>query len=278
MNLKSARWLIDRYTSIAKERGRKVVWRISHRGEVRCSPVFIFGSQRSGTTMLGKCLGNSPEFENLGETDPRAFSHFFLRDIDTVKDLIRQCRYRFIVFKPLKDSHRVAELLSIDPRGKGIWAFRNYEDRINSAVRQFGRHPLDVIDAFRAGDKSQWQMQGISGEVAEQLRAFTVEGLTVEDGAALMWWIRNSLYFTQQLESQQNLRLWSYDAFVQDPERRLRDVLDFVGSSFRPFMLAGVHAKSVGKEATPRLRPDVQKLCQSLYERLVEASARPDAK
>jgi hypothetical protein len=103
-----------------------------------------------------------------------------------------------------------------------------------------------------------------------------VAGLTVEDGAALMWWIRNSLFFTQRLETQPGLRLWSYDAFVREPERRLRDVLDFIGSSFIPGMLAGVHANSVGKEARPRLREDVERLCQSLYERLVDASGRLD--
>jgi hypothetical protein len=41
-------------------------------------------------------------------------------------------------------------------------------------------------------------------------------------------------------------------------------------------MLAGVHANSVGKEARPRLRGDVERLCQSLYERLVDASGRLD--
>jgi len=277
VNLKSLQWILDRNLSRLRDGGRKVAWRIRHASARGATPVFIFGSQRSGTGMLGSCLGHSPQFENLGESDQRAFSSYSLRDIGTVRQLIRDCPYRYIVLKPLKDSHRVRELLDLEPAGKALWAFRSYLDRVNSAVRQFGRHPLSVFQAMMEGRTDAWQLQGMSSDVERVLRSVRVSELTAHDGAALMWWVRNSLFFSQSLAIESRVRLWSYDRFVKDPETELRIVLEFLGGQFSPYMLDGVHGHSIGKEEQPALRSDIASLCASLYERLLETSARAPA-
>src|SRR5687768_15230113 len=127
--------------------------------------------------MLGEVLGKSPEIENLGESDPRAFENYFIRDVGTVSQLIRDCKYRFLVFKPLKDSERIRNLLSLSPSGKALWAYRFYMDRINSAVKEFGRHPLEVFAAFARGDRSAWQMQAIDPEVERVVMSFNAAEL-----------------------------------------------------------------------------------------------------
>ena len=106
--------------------------------------------------MLGECLGRSPQVENLGETDSRAFTAFYLRDDQTIEDVLENCPCEFMVLKPLKDSHRVEELLSLGMHGKAIWAYRHFADRINSAVERFGRHPLDVFGQFQRGEGKAW--------------------------------------------------------------------------------------------------------------------------
>lgn len=253
---------------------RKALWVLRNGAASSTTPLFIVGSQRSGTGMLGEVLGKSPEIENLGESDPRAFENYFIRDVGTVSQLIRDCKYRFLVFKPLKDSERIRDLLSLSPSGKALWAYRFYMDRINSAVKEFGRHPLEVFAAFARGDRSAWQMQAIDPEVERVVMSFNAAELTAHDGAALMWWVRNSLYFTQDLGSDSRIRLWSYDRFVRDPGRGLESLLGFIGANSYPYMLSDVHADSFRKDTEPVLRAEIRELCQSLQERLEQALAR----
>jgi hypothetical protein len=257
---------------------RKLKWRASHRGATHTVPVYIFGAQSSGTTMLDLCLGASPECENLGEIDRRAFQDYSLREISVIERLIAECPYRFLIFKPLKDSHRVRELLALRPDAKAVWAFRNFADRINSALhKRFKRRPLEILAAFRNGDWEHWQFQGMSPETAETLLRCDLDETSQSDAAALMWWVRNSLYFDQGLDRDPRVRLWSYDRFVRAPEPELRALLAHLGAEFHPHMLRGVHAQSIGKHPAPRINGRILELCDAMLERLEAARMAGDA-
>lgn len=253
---------------------RKAWWVLQNGASTNTRPIFIVGSQRSGTGMLGDVLGKSPEIENLGESDPRAFERYFIRDDQTIQNLLRDCRYRFMVFKPLKDSERIRHLLSLSPSGTALWAYRFYMDRINSAVKEFGTHPLEVFESFAKGQRDAWQLRAIDPEVEKVLMQFNAAELTAHEGAALMWWVRNSLYFTLNLQSESRVRLWSYDTFVRDSTRGLKALLGFIGANEYPYMLEDVHSESFRKDAEPVLRAEIRELCQALYERLEQESAR----
>jgi hypothetical protein len=262
--------LVRRFSRLGA-RARKRFWLARNGASRHTTPVYIVGAQRSGTRMLGECLGQSPEFESIGEANARAFVNFSIRDDRTIEHLIEDCPYRFIVFRALKDSHDVPRLLSRNPAAKAIWAYRHYLDRINSAVRMFGRHPLNQFAAFARGDPGVWQMRGISTPVEAVVRQFDFGDLSECDGAALMWWVRNSLYFSLGLETDPRVRPWSYDAFVRSPELELEELLKFLGGRFEAYMLSGVNACSLEKEAAPTLRADVRALCERLYAQLEDA-------
>jgi hypothetical protein len=257
---------------------RKILWRFRNGTAPETTPIFIVGSQRSGTGMLGQVLGKSPEIENLGESDPRAFEQYFIRPDETVDRVIRECKCRFMVFKPLKDSERIHHFLARYPASKALWAYRFYADRINSAVKEFGRHPLDVFEAFADGRRDAWQLRRIDPQVERVVRRFDPRDLTPHEGAALMWWVRNSLYFSLGLEKESRVRLWSYDQFVRNPERELVSLLDFLGARKFSFMLSDVHGESYRKDVPPELRGEIRELCQSLYDRLESASARQSSR
>lgn len=267
------RWL-RKIASQSNDAARKLRWRISNSSSDETVPVFIVGAQRSGTTMLGHCLGRSPAIENTGETDPRAFSDFFLRSDETITKLIERTPYQMMIFKPLKDSYRVEELLALNSRARVIWAYREYMDRINSAVKQFGRHPLDVFLQFVEGRGVAWQLKGLSAENETLLRDLDIEDLSESDGAALMWYIRNSLFFSQQLDKNENVLLWSYERFVAEPGKDIESLASFLGTEYDPFMTSSVHSRSIGKNSPPVLDPRIDELCANMFARLESAFER----
>jgi hypothetical protein len=188
-----------------------------------------------------------------------------------VSEVIGLCDYPYIVFKPLKDSYRISNLLNMQPSSKAIWAYRNYADRINSAVREFGRHPLDVFEQFKDTQYRSWQLTMLSNEDEQLLKLFDYRDLELADGAALMWYIRNALFFNLHLSGDSRINLWSYDEFVIDPHSQLKQVTDFIGAEYFPFMASRVHARSISKNPQPRINERIAALCRNMYERLEEA-------
>jgi hypothetical protein len=96
-----------------KDRRRKLQWLLQDRDSHDTCPIFIFGAHRNGAGMLGECLGSRPARKNLGDTDTRAFENHTLCDLQTIDRLIASCRYPFLVFKPVMNSHRVQKVLAL---------------------------------------------------------------------------------------------------------------------------------------------------------------------
>lgn len=267
INRKNFLKLRDRSYDLA----HKLWWRVRGGGAGNTMPVFIFGAQRSGTTMLGECFGRSPEIMNLGESDPRAFESYSLLDIKTVEKVIEDNPYNFLIFKPLKDGHRANELLEHWPEAKSLWAYRDYADRVNSAVERFGRHPLDVFSNYVSNGSIAWQLESLSAEDSQLLKTMNIERLSVNDGAALMWYIRNRLFYNLGLDQNSRVRLFQYEAFVSNPSIEMKSISEYVGCHFTGKMVENVHSKSLGKRKRPEIASDIENLCEGLREQLDES-------
>lgn len=264
INSKNFSKLLER----SADRSLKILWRAKPGRAGETVPVFIVGAQRSGTTMLGNCLGRSPEIENLGENDTRAFEQNSLKDLNSVSDLVDMSPYRFLIFKPLKDSCSILDLLQLNPTGMAIWMYRDFADRVNSAVKRFGRHPLDVFGNYKKNGTEAWQLIGLDKDDSEFIRSLDIDRLSANDGAALMWYVRNKLFFNLDLQNSSRVRLFSYDAFVNNASHEMESLSDFLKFNFSPRMVAGVHGQSLRKTSPPEIESSIEKLCVSLYERL----------
>ena len=265
---------IDRITTSI----RKARWRREHRVHGTAVPVFVVGVQRSGTNMLVRGLERAPAFEVRNENDEAAFSRFLLRDDATIRGLVERSGHAYVLFKPLCDSHRIGELLDglgTKSPGRAIWAFRDVDGRVRSAVAKFGGEGLRALREVAAGRTDVWQAGGLSGERLAQLRSFDLERFTPESAAALFWYLRNSLYFDLGLDRRSDVLLASYGRFVEDPEASMRRICDFVGVGYGSEMVAHVDARAV---AAPRVDVDaeVRALCDELTARLTAALVRSD--
>lgn len=260
---------------------RKARWRWTNRDrETPATPVFLVGVQRSGTNMLAHGLDEAPELQVYNEGNAKAFHDFRLRPLQMVESLVERSRAQFVLFKPLCDSHRVVELLDrFHPRARVIWAYRDVDDRARSALAKFGDGNFRALRAFAAGQgQDAWQVQGVSPENADFIRSVDFDRLSAESGAALFWYIRNSLYFEMSLDRRQDAMLVSYDQFLAEPERVARAMCDFLGLDFRPRIISHIRPhRSARRELLP-IDSRIRERCRELQSRLDAVALAPASK
>jgi len=219
--------------------------------------------------MLLDRLRELPEIQCYGETSI-AFEQAYLKGHDYICELIDECKYPYIAFKPLTSSHEVASLLDLRPSARGIWVFRRAEDRANSAVAQFSDDNLVALRRIRSGEVvDTWHAKGLSPESRERIASFGRDGFDAYNAAGLIWLIRNRLYFEQGLDHRSDMLLVAYEDLVSEPDRILRGLCEFLGTEYVGRMAAGIHARSVGK-APSRLGPELTDLCGRTYDSLYQ--------
>jgi Sulfotransferase domain len=274
---KAHRWthLIEEHDVNPLVRGqralRKAWWRWIRRDrQTPAAPVFLFGVQRSGTNMLAHGLDEIPEFQVYNEGNTKAFHDFQLRPLRTVESLIQQSQAKLVLFKPLCDSHRAPELLDrFGPKARAIWAYREVDGRVRSAVAKFSDSNLRVLRAYAAGEaRNAWQVQRLSPENADFIRSFDFSRLSAESAAALFWYIRNSLYFEMSLDQRSDTILVSYDLLLAEPEQVARALCSFLGLGYRRELIMHIDPRRRAQREPLAIDGRIRERCAELQERL----------
>lgn len=250
---------------------RKAWWRWTHRRQhARAAPVFLVGVQRSGTNMLAHGLDEMPQFETYNEGNTKAFHDYQLHSLATIDALIKRSRAEFVLFKPLCDTHRTPELLDhFGPQARAIWAYREVDGRVRSAIAKFRDSNLRVLRAYAAGEaRNAWQVQRLSPENAGFVRGFDFTGLSAESAAALFWYVRNSLYFELALDQRGDVILISYDLLLSEPERVAAALCRFLGLPFRKEIIAHIDRRRRTPGAPIAIDARIRDRCAKLQEKL----------
>ncbi|GGM09500.1 MULTISPECIES: hypothetical protein [Micromonospora] len=241
-------------------------------------PVYLVGLQRSGTNMLARGLDAAPSVEVRNENDRQLFHRFQLRSDAVLVDVLRRSRHRYVLVKPLCETHRVDRLLDLPgPRaGRALWAYRDVDDRARSEVAKFGDANLRALRAVADGTIGQrWQGQRLDHATRELVANFDYDRMTPHTAAALFWYVRNSLYFRLGLVDRADVLLCSYDALLADPTGQLRRLCAFLDLPYDPALHAHVTPRPPRRSPLP-IDARVRVLCADLTTRL-DAAAGSDA-
>ena len=253
---------------------RKTWWRLAQRDQkAPPAPLFLVGVQRSGTNLLAHGLDELPEFQVYNEGNTKAFENYRIRALPAIEKLVGQGSARFVLFKPLCDSDRTPEMLGhFGTRARAIWAYRNVDGRVRSAIAKFGDSNLRVLRAFAAGEEQKpwntWQIAGLSAENADFVRSFDLDSLTAESGAALFWYVRNALYFELGLHQRTDTILVNYDELLAEPERVAIGVCRFLEIQYRKAMIASIDPRRPSQRPPFPIDPRIRERCTALKERL----------
>ena len=256
-------------------------WRRTHAIAPAAIPVYVVGLQRSGTNMVVRGLEASPEFEVHNENSGRAFRRFRLLPDPEIRALVERSGHRYVLFKPLADSHRTAELLDglgTQSPGRAIWVYRSVDGRVRSALAKFGSNNLAVLREIAAGRGEElWQRQGLSPELLELVGRFDYDRLTPESAAALFSYLRNALFFELGLDRREDVLPVHYDALVRDPETVMRTVCAFLDFPYDAKLSAHVAPRGERNPTPLVLDPEIRKLCSAMQSRLDAAAGARSA-
>jgi hypothetical protein len=253
-------------------------WRLAHRTRpLGGKAVFLVGVQRSGTNMLVRGLERSPEFAVYNENHQAAFSRFRLRPDPVIRRLVEESRHPYVLFKPLCDSHRTAELLDglgLRRSPRALWAYRSVDGRARSAVAKFGDVNLRVLhELANGGGRSRWEAQRLSPESLQLIAGFDWDRMGPFDAAALFWYVRNQLFFELGLARRPDVLVVSYDAMVAQPDAEMARICAFLGVAYDGRLISHVKPQPPRRGEPLQLDPRIRDRCDELATRL-EAARR----
>lgn len=257
---------------------RKRAWALRYGTPGQAVPVFLVGAQRSGTNMVVHGLAQAPEFDVYNEGDRAAFSRFQLRPDAQIRRLVDASPHRYVLLKPLCDTHRARELLDdmgTARPGRLIWVYRGVDARTRSQLTKFGDSDRRVLREFAVtGSTGRWQVQGLPADSIELIRSLDFDTLSPESGSALFWYVRNQLFFQLHLSDRPDVRLTSYEAFLQDPSTTMRALCDFLGFPYSGRLVAHVMPRPTPHRRPLDIDPTIRERCAQLQARL-DAAATP---
>ena len=97
------------------------------------------------------------------------------------------------------------------------------------------------------------------------------------DAAALFWFVRNTFFFDLVLDRNPRVKTCRYVDLVTEPRQTMHAIYEFVG---RPYpgdaILSEIHTSSVGRGQDIPLSPEIETLCETMWERLEQAASQPE--
>lgn len=234
---------------------------------------FIFGCQRSGTTLLRNFIGLDSRFRDVGEGDPPYFyqeeggRYLRLIDHDEVEALVRSQRSPWVLLKPLHDSQHASRLLKRFEGSKGIWIYRHYSAVIQSHLHYYKHEPLHYLVPLSSLDESSWMLQGMRKEILQEIREMVrLAEDRPQDMYAVFWYARNAYLFEQLKEGE--MLVLSYEDLVLKPAGCLRLLSKHLGVELSPAAAAVPHQSSLHPKETIPLHPLIQASCDQMLTEL----------
>ncbi|MEM8584507.1 MAG: sulfotransferase [Bacteroidota bacterium] len=244
------------------------------RSKAQKTVVCIVGCQRSGSTMLYKIFCKDPrtkvyqEFSSLSSDDKQ--HKIRLNPIEKVAKTISRIKHPVVVLKPLVESQRIDALSQISKNTKYIWLYRNFEDVAASNLKKFGKeNGLKNLKPVVSGEKNNWRSEHLSSNIVQRVRGFHSSSITQVDAAALFWWVRNQLYFQQNLNQNDRVYTCQYESLVTDPIAEMKKIYAFLSISYPGnHIVSDVHSHSIGKGKDIQLAKEIKAICSSTLEQL----------
>ena len=262
--LKRKQWLLSRVAS------NKTT------SNVEC--IFIAGMQRSGTNMVMDILERSLETDIYHERDQRAFDDYQMRERAVIHGLIDSSKAAYFIIKALCESQYLHSLLDEFEPSKALWVVRNFEDAVNSMVISFPGFAERIKLIAEDRNACGWRGKDMSDETHAIIREHCNPGINEATAASLKWYYRNILFFEQNLDKDNRVKLVAYEQLVTQPIEEAQRIFQFLGPGFHPHVVRWVSPRSIRRRPPPDINKGVWALCDDLMQRFQDVLEKAEGR
>ncbi|MEM9886781.1 MAG: sulfotransferase domain-containing protein [Bacteroidota bacterium] len=237
--------------------------------------LLIVGCQRSGTSMLRAVFGKDPMTKIFAEksvlsSDDKIYN-IRLNAINKLNEQLESYNYPLLVLKPLVESQYTTSLLDEIPNSKAIWLYRHYVGVAYSNLKKFGmQNSINNLRPIAKGEMDNWRSENLAPETVALVKKYFSEDMNPYDGAALFWYVRNSLFFQQELQDNEKVMLLNYEDLTTQPEKKVQSVYNFMQFPYPNKAIAGLIHENKKAKLLDRsvFSPVITELCEAMFQQL----------
>ena len=250
--------------------GRHWLRAVADRRRPETRLVFVVGSQRSGTRVPIEAMDLAPQIATFTEGSSPYFRGVLLEPLDQVEQLVARSPAPVVALKPICETHRVIELLDHFPGSRAVWIFRDYRDAVNSSSTKW-RSGREAVRRLAAGETraAGWRAGGLSQAKLELVTRLYREDMSLHEANAVMWYLRNGLFFDLGASARPDVLLVRYEDLVAQPRERFAELFRFIGLPVPEGIDAAVRRPEGGDRKFPEISPEIRDICDRLHERLL---------
>jgi len=241
--------------------------------EITNTTLIILACNKSGKTTLLNVINHSSKCFIYTESSKAAYKNYRIKSPGTIKFLITKNREKTVVFETAHDLQYANVFLNLHPLTRVVWLFRNYHDVVNDAVKRFGNTQKDIMLAIVEGRRNKYinaMREGMKPDTLKLVKSICNENMSSEDGAALLWYVRNLIYFDLKLYRDRRVLLANYDDLATEPIQYFRRIFDLISCPFYEKYVKDINASYVRKMPLPIIDSGIELLCNEMMERLNE--------
>ncbi|MFW2439056.1 MAG: sulfotransferase domain-containing protein [Arenicellales bacterium] len=233
--------------------------------------IWIFGCQRSGTTLLERIFRSDLSSAVFGEFSKLTInsSSTVLKSLPEIDKELSSCNARYAVVRPLFESDRAVEILQTFPKSKAIWLFRDFSLVVSSMLNKWGDQFFEISRKNETDKHGYWRMESMLDEINEESGACS----SIEDKYALYWVKRNAIFFNNDLHNNSQIVCLNYEQLVMKPEYCIDTFMKRSGESgiWNGFK-TDAHVRSLKKSVKMNIAPEIVDRCNLMYSRLTKCS------
>lgn len=233
--------------------------------------IFVLGYGRSGTSIVIRLLNHFTQIDAHGETSKYFMSNYEI-DLERFGQYLKDNKFKHIALKPILNSFKGKDFLSLYPNSKIIWMVRNYEDVIHSALKKFGdRVALSLKEYVLHDEGNGWLAKSLPDREKKIIKEMNTEKFLIEDWMALVWWSVNHYMIAEELYKDEKFLLVRYEDLLSNPEKTLDRILshcEIKNKSLSKY----INNSSPKKAKGLKLNSQVMSMCENLKNKILEVN------
>lgn len=233
----------------------------------------VAGAQRSGTNLVMDILETAWETDVYHERDPRAFNNYVMRPINEIQDLKSKSLFPTFVIKALCESQDLENIMNSLTPAKAVWVVRHYDDVAKSMQISFPRVLQNLKYMANRKSDGQWLSEGMSDQTYQLLQNLITE-LDLASACAFQWYFRNILYFENKFNLNPNIKVLFYQDLLSKPDTITQNLFNFFNLKHHPRSHKMIQSKVAYKNESLKLHPEVLKICEELWSRLLSIDSK----